>query len=95
MSRLATDASPPACAGVGLDAVLSASAADPRKVWLSDKESGGRIDLVWPRGFSVRFGEGASFDVLNASGRVAVVGGSYISGACVGADAYWLYGAFE
>jgi hypothetical protein len=87
---LGPDASPLACGGVALDAVLSGSASDPRKVWLTDAETGRRRELVWPAGFSVRFGEGAAFDVLNASGRVAIVGGSHVSGACVAADGYWL-----
>jgi hypothetical protein len=79
-----------ACAGVGLDAVLTGSPSDPRKVWLVDATSAGRIDLVWPTGYSARFGQG--FDVLNASGTIAIVGGSHVSGACVtaGDNVYWL-----
>ena len=87
---LGPDATPLACAGVGLDALLVGSTGDPRKVWLADGLTGGRIELVWPSGFTVRFGQGTAFDVLNASGRVAIVGGSHVGGACVGADAYWL-----
>ncbi len=81
---------PLACAGVGLDAVLKASPSDPRKVWLADAITGSRIELVWPPGFTVRFGQGTAFDVLNAAGKITIVGGSHVSGACVGADAYWL-----
>jgi hypothetical protein len=92
---LGPDETPRACAGVGLDAVLVASASDPRKVWLDDAITGGRIELVWPPGFTVRFGEGTAFDVLNAAGKVAIVGGSHVSGACVGADAYWLDTVFQ
>ncbi len=87
---LGPDATPMACAGVGLDAVLAGSASDPRKVWLSDALTGRRIELVWPSGFTARFDQGSVFDVLNASGRVAIVGGSHVNGACVGAEAYWL-----
>lgn len=87
---LRPSATPLVCAGIGLDAVLAGSASDPRKVWLQDAQSGGRIDLVWPMDFTVRFGQGAAFDVLNASGKVAIVGGSHVSGACVGKNAYWL-----
>ena len=87
---LGPDATPMACAGVGLDAVLVGGASDPRKAWLSDVQTGRRIELVWPSGFTARFDQGTAFDVLNASGRVAIVGGSHVNGACVGADAYWL-----
>lgn len=84
------NATPLACAGVGLDAVLVGSASDRRKVWLADAQSAGRFELVWPVGFTVRFGQGNAFDVLNAAGKIAIVGGSHVSGACVAADAYWL-----
>ena len=89
---LGPEATPLACAGVGLDAVLVGSASDPRYVWLSDALTGRRIELVWPSGFTARFGQGSAFDVLNASGRVAIVGGSHVNGACVGAGdgEYWL-----
>ncbi len=87
---LGPDATPLACAGVGLDAVLVGSASDPRYVWLSDALTGRRIELVWPSGFTARFDQGTAFDVRNAAGRVAIVGGSHVNGACVGADAYWL-----
>ena len=87
---LGPDATPLACAGVGLDAVLVGTNDDPRKVWLADARTGDRIELVWPSGFTVRFGEGTAFDVLNAAGRVAIVGGSHVDGACVAADGYWL-----
>jgi len=87
---LGPDTTPMACAGVGLDAVLVGGTSDPRKAWLSDVQTGRRIELVWPSGFTARFDQGTAFDVLNASGRVAIVGGSHVNGACVGADAYWL-----
>jgi hypothetical protein len=86
---LGPDATPIACAGVGLDAVLVGSASDPRKVWLSDVQTSRRIELVWPSGFTAQFDQGTAFDVRNASGTVAIVGGSHVDGACVG-DAYWL-----
>ncbi|MHB8961377.1 MAG: hypothetical protein ACYDAN_17345 [Candidatus Limnocylindrales bacterium] len=88
-------AAPVACAGVGLDAVLVGSANDPRRVWLQDQRSGARIDLVWPGGFTVRFGPGSSFDVLNASGKVAITSGSHVNGACIGSGGYWLEGVTE
>jgi hypothetical protein len=87
---LGPNATPLACAGVGLDAVLVGSASDGRKVWLEDAQTADRLELVWPVGFTVRFGQGDAFDVLNAAGKTAIVGGSHVSGACVGADAYWL-----
>ena len=87
---LGPGATPQACAGIGTDAVLRGSATDPRHVWLDDAISGGRFELVWPTGYSVRFGQ-QGFDVLNASGTVAIVGGSHVNGACVGANnTYWL-----
>jgi len=87
---LGPNATPLACAGVGLDAVLVGSASDPRKVWLQDVQTASRTELVWPVGFTVRFGQGPAFDVLDAAGKIVSVGGSHISGACVGDDAYWL-----
>jgi len=87
---LGPNATPLACAGVGLDAVLVGSGNDPRKVWLEAGQPRGRIELVWPVGFTVRFGQGAAFDVLNAAGKIAIAGGSHITGACVGEGAYWL-----
>lgn len=87
---LGPNATPLACAGVGLEAVLVGRASDPRKVWLEDVQLAGRVELVWPMGFTVRFGQGAAFDVLNAAGEIVSVGGSHVSGACVGAGAYWL-----
>ena len=87
---LGPDATPLACAGVGLEAVLVGSASDPRYVWLSDALTGRRLEPVWPSGFTARFDHGTAFDVRNAAGRVAIVGGSHVNGACVGADAYWL-----
>ncbi len=89
---LGPGATPLACAGVGLDAVLSGGAADPRKVWLEDALTASRIELVWPEGFTVRFGQGAAFDVLNGAGTVVLTGGSHVSGGCVGGGAYWLDG---
>ncbi len=87
---LGPNATPLACAGVGLDAVLVGSADDRRKVWLEDAQTSGRIELVWPVGFTVQFGQGAAFDVLNPAGKSVIVGGSHVSGACVGGGAYWL-----
>jgi hypothetical protein len=57
---------------------------------LQDAVGGGRLDLVWPTGYAVRFGEG--FDVLNAAGAIVIIGGSHENGACVaaGANTYWL-----
>ncbi len=87
---LGPNATPLACAGVGLDAVIVGSASDRRKVWLEDAQTAGRSELVWPVGFTVQFGQGAAFDVLNPAGKIVIVGGSHVSGACVGEGAYWL-----
>src|SRR5262245_21861747 len=85
------NATPIACAGVGLDATLTGRAGDPRKIWLEAAPSGATIELVWPIGFMVRFSGPDGFDVLDPASKVVAVGGSHVDGACVtGGSAYWL-----
>jgi hypothetical protein len=72
-----------ACAGVGTEAVLAGDANDPRVAWLL--ESGARVDVVFPPGFSARFTP--ALEVLNASGAVVARAGDRIDGYCVTAGA--------
>jgi len=53
--RTLSEETPP-CAGVGTDATLAGSPTDLRLAWMVDPE-GGRHEIVWPRGFTARFGK--------------------------------------
>jgi hypothetical protein len=68
------------CADVGLDASLMGSPTDPRVAWLVDP-TGGRIDILWPRGFTARFDP--DLEVLDASGMVVYRARDRIRGGCV------------
>ena len=68
------------CRGVGLDATLTGSPNDARLTWLvTDRE--GRIELVWPRGYTARFAP--KLEVINESGLVVFREGDAINGGCV------------
>ncbi len=68
------------CRGVGLDATLAGSPADPRVAWLLSS-GGGRQEIVWPPGFSARFTP--HLEVHDASGTTVFRAGDKISGGCV------------
>jgi hypothetical protein len=77
-----------ACRGVGLDAVLRGSAADPRLAWVESQLTtpAHRVDVVFPTGFSARFVP--NLEILDPDGRVIAVAGDAITGGCTtGADA--------
>ena len=67
-----------ACRGIGLDGTLSGNPADPRVAWLAT--SAGRMDVVFPAGFTARFAP--SLEVLDASGLVVAHEGTAITGGC-------------
>lgn len=69
------------CRGIGLDATLAGSPADPRVAWLVVTRNGGRLEIVWPPGFSARFTP--HLEVLDASGRTVFRAGDKIAGGCV------------
>lgn len=79
-----------ACAGIGADAFLRGSAADPRHAWIVDATSGARSELVWPTGSIARFAP--ALEVLDAQGRTQWRDGDHITGLCVtaGESTYWL-----
>lgn len=83
-ASLPTDANwPGGCGiGVGLDAVLRGDAGDARVAWAIDRSSGGRIDLVWPAGYSARFLP--DLQVLDASGTIVARDGDLVIGKCMG-----------
>lgn len=86
LPTIASDGS--ACRGVGLDGVLRGSADDPRVAWLDSNVLGSakRIEVVFPAGFSARFGP--SLQILDGDGRVVALAGDTITGGCVtGPDA--------
>lgn len=76
---LPTIGMPQACAGVGTEAILAGDPSDPRVAWLVS--SGTRVDVVFPPGFTARFGP--TLEVLNASGAVVAHAGDRIDGYCV------------
>jgi hypothetical protein len=73
------------CRGIGLDATLHGSTdADPA-AWLVDRESGTRIEALWPRGTTAVFDP--SLVVMLRDGTVFHREGDVITGACrVGED---------
>jgi hypothetical protein len=77
-------ATPPACAGVGLDAILHGDPADPAVTWLDDRAGGGRLEVTWPVGFRARFAP--RLVVVDPTGRVVHRDGDAIDGACVDGD---------
>lgn len=77
-------ATPPPCAGVGLDAILHGDATDPGVTWLRDRTGGGRIEVTWPVGFRARFTP--SLVVVDPAGRVVHREGDTIDGGCVDGD---------
>jgi hypothetical protein len=77
-------ASPPACAGVGLDAILHGNQADPAVTWLEDRAGGGRIAIKWPPGFRARFAP--ALEVIDLTGQVVHREGDAIDGGCIEGD---------
>jgi hypothetical protein len=76
-----------ACAGVGTDAVVRGSPADPRIAWLEsnlDPAAARRVDVVWPAGYRARFSPG--LEILDESGNVVARDGTHITGLCSGGD---------
>lgn len=77
-------ATPPPCAGVGLDAVLHGDATDPAVTWLGDRIGDGRIEVTWPVGFRARFAP--DLVVVDPAGRIVHREGDAIDGGCVDGD---------
>lgn len=78
---------PELCAGVGLlGATLTGDPHDPRVAWLKTEPTGsaasgaGRLDVVFPPGFSARFDPG--LEILDPAGRVVASEGDPINGGC-------------
>jgi hypothetical protein len=78
---LTVDALPDACAGIGLQAALTGDPHDRRFAWLKDASSGGRIDVVFPPGFSARFTP--NLEILNAADQVVGREGDPVEGGCI------------
>lgn len=71
------------CTAAALQGVLAADRADPRLVWLEAR--GSRVDISWPRGFMVRFGQ--STELIAPDGTaVAKVGDQLDLGGGFGPD---------
>jgi hypothetical protein len=69
------------CAGVGLDAFLHGDPADPRTAWVV-RPDGARQDVLFPAGYAAVFAP--TLEIHDPDGRVAMVEGDYVYGACVG-----------
>lgn len=70
-----------ACAGIGLvGATLTGDPHDPRVAWLKSPANGGRIDIVFPPGFSARFTP--RLEILDAAGQVVARDGDPVEGGC-------------
>ena len=80
----APPATPPPCAGVGLDAILHGGAADPAITWIEDRASGGRGEVTWPTGFRARFEP--DLLVVDLTGRIVHREGDAIDGGCSDGD---------
>ncbi len=74
-------ATPPACAGVGLDAVLHGDAGDPAVAWITDRAGAGRIEVIWPPGYLARFSP--RLVVVDPTGAIVHREGDAITGGCV------------
>jgi hypothetical protein len=72
---------PEACAGVGLvGAVLAGDPHDPRVAWLKTTSGDGRLDIVFPPGFSARFTP--HLEIVNAAGQVVASEGDAVNSGC-------------
>ncbi len=67
--------------GVGRDAILHGSASDARVTWAIDNTEAGRIDLLWPVGYTARFSP--QLEVLDGQGHVVAREGDQIIGSCL------------
>ena len=67
--------------GVGIDAVLHGSPTDSKMAWAEDRMSGGRLELIWPRGFTARFSQG--LEILDRDGDVVGHEGDLLIGRCL------------
>src|SRR5215213_5309737 len=70
--------------GVGRDATIHGSAADPRLAWAIDNGSGERVELVWPWGYTARFSPDLA--ILDRDGQAAAHEGDLIIGSCLSDD---------
>ena len=68
------------CIGHGLSAVVRGDAEDPDLAWLEDYETGERLNVVWPNGFSARFTPG--LEVLDPSGQIVLQDGDFVDATC-------------
>ena len=67
--------------GVGRDATLHGSSSDARVTWATDTAAGGRLDLLWPVGYSARFSP--HLEILDEHGTVVAHEGDLIIGSCL------------
>jgi hypothetical protein len=67
--------------GVGRDATIHGSAADPRLAWAIDTGSSARVELVWPLGYTARFTPDLA--ILDRDGQVVAHEGDLIIGSCL------------
>ena len=68
-----------ACAGIGLDAILTGSPSDPQVAWLI--VDGRRRDVLFPDGYGARFAP--NLEIVDPAGHVVARAGDRIDGPCV------------
>lgn len=68
------------CRGVGLDGILRGSASDSRVMWMVDRGTGQRVEIVWPAGYRAR--DDFGLEVLDDSGTFVGKEGDHVTGAC-------------
>jgi hypothetical protein len=69
------------CRGVGLDGILRGSANDARVLWMEDRATGERVELIWPAGYHAR--DDFGLEVLDDSGTFVGKEGDLVTGACI------------
>jgi hypothetical protein len=72
---------PTGCRGVGLDGVLRSSISDSRLFWMEDRDTGQRVELIWPAGYYAR--DDFGLEVVDGSNTFVGKAGDLVTGACV------------
>ena len=65
---------------VGLDGILRGSASDPHVMWMVDRRTGERVEIIWPAGYHAR--DDFGLEILDDSGTFVGKEGDLVTGAC-------------
>jgi len=71
---------PDICRGMGMDGLINGAPDDPRVAWIITG-FGRETPLVWPAGWTARFGP--TLEIVDASGSVRFRRGDIVSGICL------------